>query len=190
MKARGNGIVRVTAYKHLVQGDLDYHNTQINAKITTTCNFGAAYDKYLWDAILLGLRNQKIYEKCIEVGDKASLCKFHPLAIQVYKSDQKLSIMQSLSYATAAANAHHNPSVSTLHVVKAKHKKGLTTEDEVQDIRVKVKPCYCCGAIPSCPMKGCPATDAECYKCGKEGHLKSSYNFMKGEKDTGKLEDM
>ena len=53
---------------------------------------------------------------------------------EVYSSDRKLSIMQSLSATTTTATAVQNPSVSELNVVKARHsKKGPATEDTSSD---------------------------------------------------------
>ena len=65
---RSTYIVAGTAYKQPVQGDLDLPEYIEECKeITVACNFGGAYEKCLWNAILLGLRECKVYEKCITV---------------------------------------------------------------------------------------------------------------------------
>ena len=77
-KLSNNAIVAETAYRQLVQGTLAYQKYKEKCKeYTTACNFEAAYDKCLWNAILLGLRNQKEYEKCIDIRDKPCRCDPH-----------------------------------------------------------------------------------------------------------------
>ena len=59
-KPQSNAIVAAMAFKYLVLGDLGLPEYIEKCKqVTAACNFGAAYDKYLWNAVLLGLRNQK-----------------------------------------------------------------------------------------------------------------------------------
>ena len=66
-----------------------------------------------------GLETKKV-EKCIEIGDKLASADIIHIATEVYNSDRQLSIMQSLSAMTAAANAVQNSSVSELCVVKVR----------------------------------------------------------------------
>ena len=58
-KPRINEIVAEIAYKQLVQVDPGLPEYIKKYKeVTAVCNLSTAYDKYLWNAILLGLRNQ------------------------------------------------------------------------------------------------------------------------------------
>ena len=76
--------VAATAYRHLVQGDLGLPEYIEKCKeVTAACNFEAGYEKYLWNAILIGLRNQKFYEKCFEVGDKLTSTDVIHIATEV-----------------------------------------------------------------------------------------------------------
>ena len=78
-KPRSNETVAAKAYKQLVQGNIDLPEyIEMCREVTAACNFEAAYDKCPWNAILLGLSNQKVYEKCIEVGDQYNLCRCNP----------------------------------------------------------------------------------------------------------------
>ena len=130
-KPRSNEIVAATAFKQLVQGDLGLAEYIEKWKeIKAAWNFEATYYKCLWNAILLGLRNLKVYAKCIKVGDKLTSAEVICIEAEVNNSDKQLSIMQSLSAATMAATVVQNPSVSKLEVVKARHsKRGPATED-------------------------------------------------------------
>ena len=130
-KPRSNKIVAATAYEQLVQGDLDLlEQIEKCREVTAVCNFEATYDKCLKNAFLLGLRNQKVCEKCIEVGDKLASTDQICIATEVYNSDWQLSIKQSLIATTKEATAVQNPSVSELHVVKtSQSKKEPAPED-------------------------------------------------------------
>ena len=55
VEPRSNEFVATTAYKHLVQGDLGLPEYIEKCKeVTAVCNFEAAHNKCLWNAILLG----------------------------------------------------------------------------------------------------------------------------------------
>ena len=87
-----------------MQGDLglpEYIETCEEVK--AACNFEALNDKCLGNAILLGLRNQWVYEKCIEGENKLVSADVIYIATEAYTSDRLLSIMQNLSATTAAA---------------------------------------------------------------------------------------
>ena len=138
--------------------------------------------------ILLGLRNQQVYEKCMKVGDQLTSINVIQIASGVYNLARQFSIMQSLNATTAAATTVQNPSVSQLHPEKAKHsKKGSAAEDRSQST---CKPCYYCGPTPSHPKKECPTRDAKSYKCGMKGHFKGSYRSKKEEKEMNRARNV
>ena len=131
---------------------LAYLNTEKCKRSQQHCNFGAAYDKCLQKAILLELRNQNVYEKCIEVGDKLASADVIHIAPEVYRSDRQLCIMQILSSDTSAATGVENSNKSNLHVVKTKdNKEGPATENRSSGhpCQSKYKSWYCYGATPS-----------------------------------------
>ena len=129
--SRSNKSGAATAYKQLVQGDLGLPEyIQKSEEITAACNFEAAYYKYLWNAIFLGLPNQNVHENCFEVGNKLTTTEVIHIETEVCNLDRQLSIMQSLSPTITATTEVQNPSVSELHLVKARHNnKGPVTED-------------------------------------------------------------
>ena len=152
------------------------------------CKSGRLYDIYLRNVILLWLRSQWVYKKCIEVEDQLLSADVIQIASEVYSSDWQLSIMQSLSANATAATAVQNQSVRELCMVQAKHNvKGKSMEDKSQGT---CKFCYCCGATSSHPKKECPTRNAKCYKCGKKGHIKGSCRSKKEEKEVGRTKDM
>ena len=122
-KPKSNGIVTATAYKQPVQGDLDLPESieKYSKEVTEACNFSTAYDKC--NSIQLGRRNKWVYERCIKVGDQLTCADLIWIASDVYNSDRQPSIMQSLTVTTTVATAVQNPSVTKLHMVKAKHRK-------------------------------------------------------------------
>ena len=131
---RSNEIVAVTAYNQLVHGDLALPEYIEKFKeVTAVYNSEAAYNKCLWISILLGLKNQWVYEKCVEIGDKPTSADMIHIVTDIYNSDRQLSIMQSLSATTTAATAVKNLSVSELHVVK----QGTAKRDQVQRTEVQ-----------------------------------------------------
>ena len=136
--------------------------------------------------MLLGLRNQCLYKKCINARDKLILTVVIQIALEFYNSDRQLSIILRLSATTAAATTVQNPSVRELHMEKANHsKKGRTTKARSQST---CKSCYWCGAIPS-HLKDCLTRDAECYKCRKKGHFNGNCRSKKEEKEMGRTKD-
>ena len=105
-----------------------YQNIERSVGRSHICNFKAAYDKCLWNAVLLGMTNQRVCEKCIEVGDGLTSADVICITTKVYNSDRLLSIMKSLGATTTAATAVQYTSKSKLHRVKAKYnKKGPAT---------------------------------------------------------------
>ena len=94
LQAQKQWIVAATVYKPLVQVDLGLPEYIEKCKeITAACNFEAAYDKCLWNAIHLGLRNLRVYEECNEVGDRLASADVICIATDVYILDRQLSIM-------------------------------------------------------------------------------------------------
>ena len=66
-KPCSNKIVAAFEYKEHAQGDLILPQFIEKCKLVTkACNFGEVEDKCLRNAILLGLSNHKVYEKCIQ----------------------------------------------------------------------------------------------------------------------------
>ena len=66
-------------------------------------------------------------------------------------------------------------------MVKVKHSKQETAaENESQSMH---KSCYCCRAMPSHPKKDCPARDAECCKCRKNGNFNVAEGQRRKKKD-------
>ena len=118
------------------------------------------YDTCLKKAILLGLINQQVCEKCIEVGDQVTSADLIWIAAEVYNSDRQLSIMQSMSATATAATAVQNPSICELHMVPVKHNRKVpSVEDRNWGMH---NSCYCHGATPSHLKKEYPIRDAEC----------------------------
>ena len=113
------------------RGDLTlYEHIEKCKEVTVACNFGTACDKHPRNAILLGLGNQHVSKKCIEVGKKLTSAHLIWIDSEVYNADRQLSIMQSLS---GTATSVQNPSVSELNVVKTKHRsRGAATGDRDQ----------------------------------------------------------
>ena len=71
-KPRSNEIVAATAYRQLVQGDLGLpqYIKEMQRNHGSIQLLGIAYNECLRNDILLGLRNQQVYKKCITVGDQ------------------------------------------------------------------------------------------------------------------------
>ena len=89
---------------------------------------------------------------------------------------------------TTAATTVQNPSVSELHMVKAKHsKKDRSAKDRSQSMH---KSCYYWRAMPSHPKKDCSTRDTKFYQCRKKGHFKGSCRSKKEEKELGRTKDV
>ena len=135
----------------------------------------------LRNAILLGLKNPKVYQKCLEEDqDSLTAERVIEIATLLYNSDCQRSIMQTLSTATAAATAIQQGSTQ-IHKVQTKHQKGgKSTEWSNRDKTSKDKEhgetkrqsCFCCGAKPAHPRSQCPAKDVTSHKCRKKGNYK------------------
>ena len=110
-KPRGSKLVAATQYKVLTQGDLELPEyIEKCRQITSACGWPEdTKDMALRNAILLGLKNPAVYEKCLEESQD-SLTAERVIEI-VYNSDCQRSIMQTLSSATAAVTAVQNGSM-------------------------------------------------------------------------------
>ena len=125
-KPRGSKLVAATQYKVLTQGDMELPEYIEKCRQTTDVYEWPedAKDMALRKAILLGLKNPKVYQKCLE-EDQASLTaeRVIEIATLLYNSDCQRSIMQTLSTATATATTIQQVSTQ-IHKVQTKHQKG------------------------------------------------------------------
>ena len=131
----------------------------------------------LRNAILLGLKNPMVYQKCLEENqDTLTADRVIEIATDIYNSDCQRSIMQTLSTASAVATAIQQGS-NQIHKLREKHRedgksrKEHDKDDTSQDKDgMKRQDCYCCGARPAHPKSKCPAKDVTCHSCDKKGH--------------------
>ena len=183
-KPRGSKLVAATQYKVLTQGDMELPEyIEKCRQITDACGWPEdAKDMALRNAILLGLKNPMVYQKCLEENqDTLTADRVIEIATDIYNSDCQRSIMQTLSTASAAATAIQQGSTQ-VHKLQEKHRedgksrKGHDKDDTSQDKDgMKRQDCYCCGARPAHPMSKCPAKDVTCHNCGKKGHYQTCY---------------
>ena len=178
-KPRGSKLVAATQYKVLTQGDMELPEyIEKCRQITDACGWPEnAKDMALRNAILLGLKNPMVYQKCLEENqDTLTADRVIEIATDIYNSDCQRSIMQTLSTASAAATAIQQGSTQ-VHKLQENHQedgksekghgKNFTSQDKDG---MKRQDCYCCGARPAHPKSKCPAKDVICHNCGKKGH--------------------
>ncbi|PFX30005.1 Retrovirus-related Pol polyprotein [Stylophora pistillata] len=163
-------------------------------QVTDACGWPEdAKDVALRNVILLGLKNPKVYQKCLEEDqDSLTAERVIEIATLLYNSDCQRSIMQTLSTATAATTAIQQGSTQ-IHKGQAKHQKGgkstewsnldKTSKDKEHGEK-KRQSCFCCGAKPAHPRSQCPAKDVTCHKCGKKGHYKKCCKSKTGKQST------
>ena len=194
-KPRGSKLVAATQYKVLTQGDMELpEQIEKCRQITDVYEWPEdAKDMALRNAILLGLKNPKVYQKCLE-EDQASLTaeRVIEIATLLYNSDCQRSIMQTLSTATAAATTIQQVSTQ-IHKVQTKHQKGgKSTAQSNRDKKSKDKEhgeskrqsCFSFGVKAAHPRSQCPAKDVTCHKCGKKGHYKTCCKSKTGKQGT------
>ena len=145
-------------------------------QITDACGWPEnAKDMALRNAILLGLKNPMVYQKCLEENqDTLTADRVIEIATVIYNIDCQRLIMQTLSAALAATTAIQQGSTQ-VHKLQGNHqedgksekghRKNFTSQDKDG---MKRQDCYCCGARPAHPK--CPAKDVICHNCGKKGH--------------------
>lgn len=178
-KPRGSKLVAATQYKVLTQGDMELPEyIEKCRQITDACGWPEnAKDMALRNAILLGLKNPMVYQKCLEENqDTLTADRVIEIATDICNSDCQRSIMQTLSTASAAATAIQQGSTQ-VHKLQGNHQedgksekghgKNFTSQDKDG---MKRQDCYCCGARPAHPKSKCPAKDVICHNCGKKGH--------------------
>lgn len=141
-KPRGSKLVAATQYKVLTQGDIELPEYIKKCRqVTDACGWPEdAKDMALRNAILLGLKNPKVYQKCLEEDqDSLTAERVIEIATLLYNSDCQRSIMQTLSTATAATTAIQQGSTQ-IHKVQAKYQKGgKSTEWSKRDKTFKDK---------------------------------------------------
>ena len=178
-KPRGSKLVAATQYKVLTQGDMELPEyIEKCRQITDACGWPEnAKDMALRNAILFGLKNPMVYQKCLEENqDTLTADRVIEIATDIYNSDCQRSIMQTLSTASAAATAIQQGSTQ-VHKLQGNHQeygkseKGHGKNFNSQDKDgMKRQDCYCCGARPAHPKSKCPAKDVICHNCGKKGY--------------------
>ena len=91
-------------------------------QITDACGWPEnAKDMALRNAILLGLKNPMVYQKCLEENqDTLTADRVIEIATDIYNSDCQRSIMQTLSTASAAATAIQQGSTQ-VHKLQGNH---------------------------------------------------------------------
>ena len=172
-KPTGSKLVMATQYKVLTQGDMELPEyIEKCRQITDACGGSEnAKDMALRNAILLGLKNPMVYQKCLKQNqDTLTADRVIEIATDICSSDCQRSIMQTLSTASAAATAIQQGSTQ-VHKLQGKSEKGHGKNFTSQDKDgMKRQDCYCCGARPAHPKSKCPAKDVKCHNCGKKGH--------------------
>ena len=163
-------LVAATQYQVLTEGDMilpEY--IEKCRQITDACGWPEdAKGIALGNIILLGLKNPKVYQKCLE-EDQNSLTAIRVIEIAtlLYNSDCQRSIMQTLSTATAAVTAIQQGSTQ-IHKVQTKHQKGWKstewsnrnkTSKDKEHGETKRHSCFRCGAKPAHPRSQCSAKD-------------------------------
>ena len=140
-KPRGSKLVAATQYKVLTQGDMELPEyIEKCRQITNACGWPeSAKDMALRNAILLGLKNPMVYQKCLEENqDTLTADRVIEIATDIYNDCQR-SIMQTLSTASAAATAIQQGSTQVLklqgnHQEDGKsekgHRKHFTSQDK------------------------------------------------------------
>ena len=93
-------------------------------QITDACGWPEdAKDMALRNAILVGLKNPMVYQKCLEENqDTLTADRVIEISTDIYNSDCQRSIMQTLSTASAAATAIQQGS-SQIHKLQEKHRE-------------------------------------------------------------------
>ena len=128
------------------------------------------------NAILLGLKNPMMYQKCLEENqDTLAAESVIEIATDFYNSDCQRSIMQTQSTALAAATTIQQGSTQ-VHKSQENHREdGKSKKERGKDVTsqdkdgMKRQDCHCCGARPAHPKSECPAKDVLCPNCGKKG---------------------
>ena len=129
-KPRGSKLVAATQYKVLTQGDMELPGyIEKCRQITDACGWPEeAKDMALRNAILLGLKNPMVYQKCLEENqDMLTADRVIEIATDIYNSDCQRSIMQTLSTASAAATAIQQGSTQ-VHKLQENHREDGKSE--------------------------------------------------------------
>ena len=107
-KPGGSKLVAATQYKVLTHGDMELPEYNEKCRQITDA-YGwpeDAKDIALRNAILVGLKNPMVYQKCLEENqDTLKADRVIEIATDIYNSDCQRPIMQTLSTASAAATA-------------------------------------------------------------------------------------
>ena len=127
---RGSKLVAATQYKVLTQGDMELPEyIEKCRQITDACGWPEnAKDMALRNAILLGLKNPMVYQKCLEENqDTLTADRVIEIATDICNSDCQRSIMQTLSTASAAATAIQQGSTQ-VHKRQGNHQEDGKSE--------------------------------------------------------------
>ena len=127
------------------------------------CDYGDLRDQMVHERIVVGIANAKLSER-LQLDRKLTLDS----AVTQARQDENVRKQQA-----TLRGATKDSSVSALH--KGKPEKKITTGKSQQDSKGSRQPTQClwCGKSPKHDQQLCPAREANCRKCTKNGHYQT-----------------
>ena len=129
-----------------------------------------ARDRILRDAIVIGIKSEKAYYKCVEKGSNLTLEE----ALEIVQSEDstqcQVELCRQQTQIRTETDVHKFQAGKSPWKGRAKQKKQGQQKQQSQDQVARRKSCFRCGEIPWHPHKDCPAKNKKCFKCGTVGH--------------------
>lgn len=137
--------------------------------LVETCDYGNLKEELLRDRIVVGVRDKKLSTKLQMEGDLTL-----ERAVLLTKQTETVGRQQENLKQPVDPSSAEAAYVDSLKVKSHKGRKPKQGGPPKQGTEPALKqPCYWCGNAVQHPRQQCPASKAQCHKCGKQGHFAS-----------------
>ena len=128
-----------------------------------------ARDRILRDAIVLGIKSENAYYKCVEKGSDLTLEETLEIVQSEDSTQHQVEASRQQTQIRTETDVHKFQARQSPWK-GAKQNKQEQPKQQSQDQGVRRKSCFMCGATPWHQCKDCPAKNTKCFKCEKVGH--------------------
>ena len=175
-KPKSNPLLAATELKRLEQGDMSLPEfiTKTTLLVDSCTYPSQARDRILRDAIVLGIKSEKAYYKCVKKGSVTL-----EEALEIVQSEDstqcQVEASRQQTQIRTETDVHKFQARQSPLKGGAKQKKQRQPKQQSQDHGVRRKSCFMCGATPWHQCKDCPAKNTKWFKCEKFGHYTQVY---------------
>ena len=166
-KPKSNTLLAATELKRLEQGDMNVPEfiTKTTLLVDSCANPSQARGRILRVAIVLGIKSEKAYYKCVEKGSDLTLEEAQEIVQSEHSTQHQVEASRQQTQIRTETDVDKSQTRQSSWKGGAKQKKQGQPKQQSQDQGVRRKSCFMCGSTPWHQHKDCPAKNTKCFKC-------------------------